>query len=68
MPLVSPVTVIGLAVPVAVSPPGLDVTVYPVMAAPPLFVGAVKLTVACAMPAVAVPMVGAPGVTIAVPV
>jgi hypothetical protein len=31
------------------------------MAEPPLEAGAVKVTVACALPAVAVPMVGAPG-------
>lgn len=35
------------------------------MALPPLFVGAVKLMVACALPPVAVPIVGAPG-TVAV--
>ena len=46
MPLVSPVTVIGDDVPVAVRPPGEEVTVYPVITAPPVFVGAVKLTVA----------------------
>ena len=61
MPLVSPVTVIGDVVPVAVMPPGLEVTVYPVIAEPPLELGAVNVTVACALPAVAVPMVGAPG-------
>ena len=42
----SPVTVIGLAVPVAVIPPGLEVTVYPVIAEPPLLTGAVNVTVA----------------------
>ena len=31
------------------------------MAAPPLLAGAVNATDACALPAVAVPMVGAPG-------
>ena len=31
------------------------------IAAPPSLAGAVKLTVACVLPAVAVPMVGAPG-------
>ena len=31
------------------------------MALPPLLVGAVKLTLAVALPSVAVPMVGAPG-------
>ena len=54
-------TVIGLVEPVPVKLPGLDVTVYPVMAVPPLVPGAVKGTEACALPAVAVPIVGAPG-------
>ena len=35
------------------------------MALPPSLVGAVKLTVACALPPVAVPVTGAPGTTIA---
>lgn len=47
--------------PAAVKSPGFDVTVYPVMDAPPLDAVAVKLTVASPMPAVAVPMVGVPG-------
>jgi len=46
VPLESPVTVIGFFVPVAVFPPGLAVTVYPVIALPPLFAGALKATVA----------------------
>ena len=54
-------TVIGLVEPVPVKLPGLDVTVYPVIAAPPFDVGAVKGTVADAFPPVAVPIVGAPG-------
>ena len=62
MPFVSPVTVIGLAVPVPVLPPVLEVTVYNVIALPPFDAGAVKLTVACVLPLVAVPIVGAPGV------
>jgi hypothetical protein len=37
------------------------VTVYPVIAPPPVFVGAVQFTVAEASPFVGVPMVGAPG-------
>ena len=57
----SPVTVIGLAVPVPVKPPGLEVTVYPVIGEPPLLSGAVNVTVARAFPFVAVPIVGAPG-------
>ena len=60
VPLVRPVMVIGLAVPIAVMLPGDEVTVKPVMAASPLEAGAVKLTVAWALPAVAVPMVGVP--------
>lgn len=60
VPFVRPVTVIGDAVPDAVIPPGDDVTVYPVMADPPFDAGGVKVTVACALPAVAVPMVGVP--------
>ncbi len=64
MPLLRPVTVIGEVVnplPPAVIPPGLEVTVYPVMAEPPLLTGAVKATDTCPSAAVAVPMVGAPG-------
>ena len=37
-----------------------------IMALPPLLVGAVKLTVACVLPPIAVPIIGAPGTTIAV--
>jgi hypothetical protein len=59
VPAVNPVTVIGLTVPVAVLPPGLAVTVYPVTEP----VGAVKLTVAWPVPAVAVTLVGGPGTT-----
>jgi hypothetical protein len=62
VPDVKPVTVIGEAEPVAVIPPELAVTVYPVIAEPPLSDGAVKVTVASLfVPAVAVPIVGAPG-------
>ena len=63
--MVKPVTVIGLEAPVPVIPPGLEVTVYPVMADPPFELGAVNVTEACVLPAVAVPMVGAPGTTAA---
>ena len=62
MPLVSPVTVIGEVVPVAVTLPGLEVTVYCVIGEPPVLVGAVKLTTACALPATAETEVGTPGV------
>ncbi len=36
------------------------------MAAPPLLAGAVNATDACALPAVAVPIVGAPGTVVGV--
>jgi len=55
------VIVIGLDEPVAVTPPGLEITVYPIIALPPSEAGAVKLTVACAFPIVAVTPVGVPG-------
>ena len=61
VPLVRPVTVSGDTAPVAVAPPGLAVTVYPVIAEPPVLAGAVNATDAWALPAVAVPIVGAPG-------
>lgn len=44
VPLVNPVTTIGDAVPVAVMLPGVLVTVYPVIALPPLLAGAVNDT------------------------
>jgi len=62
VPLVRPVTEIGLVEPVPVKLPGFDVTVYPVIAEPPLLVGAVNVIDAWAFPAVAVPIVGALGV------
>ena len=61
VPLVRPVTVIGLAVPVAVLLPDVEVTVYKVIELPPLAAGGLKLTVAREFPAVAVPIVGALG-------
>jgi hypothetical protein len=61
VPFVNPLTVIGEEVSVAVTPPGLDVTVYPVIAPPPTLSGAVKATDAEALPPVAVPIVGASG-------
>src|SRR5207249_4482868 len=55
-------TLIGLAAPVAVIPPGLDVTVYDVIGLPPSPAGGVKATVNSKLPvAVAVTPVGAPG-------
>jgi hypothetical protein len=64
-PSVNPVTTWLSAVDPAFEstpPAGLDVTVYPVIAEPPFDAGALNVTVACAFPAVAVPMTGAPGV------
>lgn len=63
VPLVKPVTVHGDAVQVPVIALGILVAVYEVMASPPLLLGGVKVTLACASPAVAVPMLGAPGAT-----
>jgi hypothetical protein len=53
VPLDSPVSTIGDAVPVAVKLPGLEVTVYCVIADPPLDSGAKKDIVACTFPATA---------------
>jgi hypothetical protein len=61
VPLIRPVMVIGEDPPDAVCPP-LEVTVYEVIAEPPVLPGALKVIVASPLPAVAVPMVGAPGV------
>ena len=67
-PTVSPLT--GMApesdcVRVPVIPPGLDVAVYLVIAAPPFDVGAVNATVAVVVPVtVAAPITGAPGAPI----
>ena len=60
--MVSPVTVSGLAVPVAEKPPAVEYTVYEVIGLPPFDTGGEKVTVACLTPAVAVPMIGDPGV------
>jgi len=63
VPLVNPVTAAVVApVVVAVSPPGAEVTVYPVIADPPLLAGAVHDTTAWAFPGTADTPVGAPGV------
>jgi hypothetical protein len=61
VPFVSPGTVIGLADPVPVNAPGLQVARYEVIADPPVDPGAVKLTDADPFPAVAVPIAGAEG-------
>jgi hypothetical protein len=67
--LVKPDTVIGLAVPVPVleDPDAVQVAVYEVIVAPPFEAGAVKAIDALPSPAVAVPMVGAPGTVVVVP-
>ena len=62
VPFDKPVTVIGLADPEAEMLPGEEVTVYEVIAEPPLNAGAVKVTTAFALPATAVPIVGALGI------
>jgi hypothetical protein len=68
VPPVKPLTVTGEEAAVPVRPPGLDVAVYPVIAALPIFDGAVKVTVADVDDAaVAVPIVGAPGLVGQVP-
>ena len=50
----------------SVPPAGLEVTVYPVIALPPVEAGAMNVTVACVLPRVTVPIVGAPGTVIGV--
>lgn len=59
VPLVNPLTVMGDAPPLLLLPP--QVAVYPLMTAPPLEGDAVNAMVTCPLPAVAMPMVGAPG-------
>ena len=61
--MVRPDTTISVVSPLAVMPPGVDVTVYSVISAPPVKAGGVKLTVALPSPAVAVTSVGAPSAT-----
>ena len=63
--MVRPVTRIGPAVAEPVMPLGLEVAVYVAMGTPPSEAGGVNDTVALPVPAVADPMVGAPG-TVAV--
>ena len=67
VPLVKPVTVTVVPIIVlALNPPGNAVTVYPVIADPPLLTGAVQPTTASALPATAVTPVGAPGTVLGV--
>jgi hypothetical protein len=61
VPFVNPVTFMGEVAPVAVKLPGLDVTVYIVIALPPSLAGATNATLAEVFPAVATTPVGAPG-------
>ena len=61
LPLASPVTVSGEALPVAVKPPVFDVTVYEVMVDPPFDAGGVNEIVAWPLPRTAVTPVGAFG-------
>ena len=53
----------GEAAPVAVKLSGLEVTVYPVIADPPVVTGGVNVIMAWPLPAVAVPITGAVGAT-----
>jgi hypothetical protein len=62
--LLRPDTVIGEDAPLTVRPPGEEVTVYPVIADPPVFAGAEKLTVALPLLAVAAIPVGVPGTVV----
>jgi hypothetical protein len=62
VPFVRPETVHGLAAALHVLLPGFDVTTYPVIGTPPVFVGATQLTCALPLVATAVTEVGTPGV------
>lgn len=65
VPSVRPVTTQGELAQLPVKLPGTLLAVYWVIDAPPVNAGGVKLIDACAFPAVAVPIVGAPGTTAA---
>jgi hypothetical protein len=60
VPLLKPVIVKGELAPDAVNPPGELVAVYETVPLP-VYAGAVKVTVACPLPAVAFTLVGVPG-------
>ena len=68
VPLVNPVTIMGEVAPVAVIPPGLEVTVYPVIGLPPVLLGATNATLAEASPTVATILVGEPGTVVIITV
>jgi hypothetical protein len=61
VPFFSPLTVMGLCLPETLMRPGYDVTVYLVTGVVPCTFGAVKLTLASPLPAVAVTPVGGSG-------
>lgn len=61
MPFVSPVHTAAVPVSTQEAPEGDDVTVYPVIADPPLSEGADQSITARAFPPVAVTLVGEPG-------
>jgi hypothetical protein len=61
VPFERPVIVIGDEPPVAVKLPVFELTVYVVIVAPPVLLGAVKEIVASPSPPVALTLVGAPG-------
>ena len=63
VPLLRPVTLSGELAPVAVRPPGLAVTVYELILAPPLLAGKLNATNALASPPVAVTPSGELGLT-----
>ena len=65
MPFERPETIIGLDAPGPVNDPGLEVTVYPVIAEPPV-APAVNGTEIDAFPPVGDPTVGAAGTVVAV--
>ncbi len=66
MPFVKPVTLQEVVAVVQVNPPGEEVTVYVVIALPPLDPGAVQLTTDDALATVPETPVGAPGTVLGV--
>jgi len=62
VPFVSPLTVQLVVTVVQMKDPGVEVTVYPVIALPPVDAGAIQDTTACAFPDTADTDLGTPGV------
>lgn len=62
LPVIKLLTVIGDEEPVTMTFPGVETTIYEVMGDPPVFVGAVNVTLALFVNAVARPIMGAPGI------